>query len=40
MVTPKDIPVKRAATIGAKLVREIVLDEKILFLSKPLTWQE
>lgn len=40
MVTPKSIPLKRATTIGAKLVREIVLDEKILFLSRPLTWEE
>jgi len=40
MVAPKNTPIKRAATIGAKLVREIILDENILFLSKPLTWQE
>jgi len=40
MATPKNIPIKRAAIIGAKLVREIILDEKNLFLTKPLTWQE
>lgn len=40
MVTPKTIPLKRAATMGAKLVREIMLDEKILFLSRPLTWED
>jgi hypothetical protein len=39
MVTPSNIPVKRAATIGTKLVREIIRDERILFLSKPLTWR-
>lgn len=39
MVTPI-IPVKRAAIIGTKLVREIIRDERILFLSKPLTWRE
>jgi len=38
MVTTKNIPVTKAATIGTKLVREIIRDEKILFLSKPLTW--
>jgi len=38
MATPGNIPVKRAATIGAKLVREIIRDEKTLFLSNPLTW--
>lgn len=40
MVTPSNIPVKRAATIGTKLIREIIRDEKILFLSKPLTWRD
>jgi len=38
MVATNNIPVKRAATLGTKLVREIIRDEKILFLSKPLTW--
>jgi len=40
MVTPKSIPMKKAATMGAKIVREITLDEKILFLSRPLTWED
>jgi len=40
MVTPKQISIKKAATLGTKLVREITLDEKTLFLSKPLTWQD
>ena len=40
MVASSAMPLKRATTIGAKLVREIILDEKVLFLSRPLTWEQ
>ena len=38
LVTPRNISVQKAATLGTKLVRALLRDEKTLFLSKPLTW--
>jgi hypothetical protein len=40
MVTPSTIPLKRAAALGARLVRRLMAEEKKLFLTNPLTWKD
>lgn len=40
MATANNVPVKRAAAIGTKLVRGLTSDEKSLFLTRPLTWRD
>ena len=38
--TGTGISIKQAAALGAKLVRQLMSDEKQLFLCAPLTWRE
>ena len=40
MVVPSAVPVKQAATLGARLVRKLLLQKKALFLATPLTWKK
>ena len=37
---PNSIPIKRAATIGTKLVRRLKADEKKLFITNIMTWKK
>jgi hypothetical protein len=37
---PSTVPVKQAATLGARLARRLIMEQKTLFLSNPLVWKD
>lgn len=39
IVVPSSVPVKQAATSGARLVRKLLLEKNSLFLAAPLSWK-
>jgi hypothetical protein len=40
IAVPSTVPVKQAATFGARLVRKLLLEKKTLFLANPLSWKD
>lgn len=40
LVFSNTLPVKQAATLGARLVRKLLLEKAAFFLASPLSWKD